>query len=277
MKIKYLISSALILGGLITTSQAALVADIAGDYVNAPGYVAGTSAPTAAPTGWSYLSSTLATGGTENALSAGTGLGNSGNTGFGVADATSNFNVGVLGGTTGGAQYEIFSDGFDGNPPNFPTGNEGVVGTDLLLHPGGDAASSFIIVRYTISASDILNGTLADISGSFRDLAGRPGRGAQDQSITADIFHNGNSLFSVTGGDTAQGTAAYLEQSTGAFNITGLTVAANDTISFVVGNNGPLSGDETALTGTINLVPEPSSTALLGLGALGLMVRRRRA
>lgn len=277
MKMKYLISSALILGGLTTTSQAALVADIAGDYVNAPGYVAGTSAPTAAPTGWSYLSSTLATGGTENALSAGTGLGNGGNTGFGVADTTSGFGVGVLGGTTGGDQYEIFGDGFDGNPPNFPTGNEGVVGTDLLLHAGGDGASSFIIVRYTISASDILNGTLADISGSFRDLAGRPGRTAQDQSITADIFHNGNSLFSVTGGATAQGTAAYLEQSTGTFNITGLTVAENDTISFVVGNNGNLSGDETALTGTINVVPEPSSTALLGLGALGFMVRRRRA
>ncbi|MGJ8640700.1 MAG: PQQ-dependent sugar dehydrogenase [Opitutaceae bacterium] len=221
------------------------IADAAADYATAPGYVAGTTAPTAAPAGWEYLTSTAIISGTEIPLNAGvTSAG--GNTGFAGAS-----NSHVLGDQNGGDEYEIFTDGFDGNGGTIPTGNEGVVGADLLMHPGGNAANAYTIVRYTISAADITNGTSATISGSFRDLCGRPDRGGPSESITADIFHNSSNIFSVTGGLTAQGTSTYLEQATGTFNITGLTVTAGDVISFGVGFNGSIAGDETALQATI--------------------------
>lgn len=261
----------MLLGGCVMTTNAAVIANVAADYATAPGYVAGTTAPTAAPAGWEYLTSTAGTGGTEITMTAQTATGNGGAMGFAGAS-----NSNILGDQNGTAtQYEIFSDGFDGNGGTIPTGNEGVIGTDLLMHPGGNAANAFTIARYTISAADILNGTTATIAGSFRDLAGRPDRSGPAESITADVFHNSTNLFSVTGGATAQGTSSYLTQATGTFNISGLTVAEGDTISFVVGYNGNVAGDETALQGTIDVVPEPSTALLGGLGLLGLLRRRR--
>ena len=239
MKMKKIKYAALFVGGCAASANATIVANIAGDYALAPGFVAGTTAPTAAPLGWEYLTSTSPVGGTEITLPAGvTSAG--GNTGFAGAS-----NSHVLGDQNGGAQYEIFADGFDGNGGTIPLGNGGVVGTDLLIHPGGNDANAFTIVRYTISAADIVNGTELTIAGSFRDLAGRPDRGGPSESITADIFQNTTNVFSVIGGATAQGTSAYLEQATGTFNITGLTAAVGDVITFAVGNNGNVAGDET--------------------------------
>ncbi|MDB4265258.1 hypothetical protein N9891_00760 [bacterium] len=243
--------SSLLLGSAATAQT--IIADAAADYLTAPDYLADTTAPSAPPTGWEYLSSDMATGGTETPLTAQTTLGNGGNDGFGIASGTATFQVGVLGGVTGGTQYEIFNDGFDGNLPNVPTGNEGVVGTDLLLHPGTSVGTEFIIVRYTITAEDLTNGTSVDITGSFRDLAGRPDRENPAGSVTADIFHNSTNLFSEmgnTGQDPA--TPGYLTQADGTFNISGLSVVAGDTISFVLGNNGNLTGDETALQASIS-------------------------
>lgn len=242
----------LLIGIMSPAVHAVEVANAAADYATAPGYVAGTTAPTAAPTGWEYLTSTAPVGGTEIVMPAGVATGNGGNTGFAGAS-----NSNILGDQNGGTQYEIFSDGFDGNGGNIPTGNEGVVGTDLLIHPGGNAANAYTIVRYTISAADITNGTSATIAGSFRDLCGRPDRNGPAESITADIFHNSTNIFTVTGGLTAQGTQAYLEQATGTFNLTGLTVADGDVITFAVGNNGNVGGDETALQATIDLGAAP--------------------
>ncbi|MGJ8673368.1 PEP-CTERM sorting domain-containing protein [Rubritalea sp.] len=235
------------------TSQAAVIADIAGDYVDA----------TAEPAGWDYLSSSAATGGTEAVLTPGTVVGNGGNSGF---EGTSlNNTPAVLGAIDGGAEFEIFSDGY--------AAHGAVEGTDLLLHPGNSAATSFTIVRYTVDAADITNGTIGSISGSFRDLAGGT-TGVSAGSITANIYQNTTEIFGATG------SAGRLTQVDGTFNITGLTVAEGDTFSFVVGRNGHYGGDETALTGTIDLataaVPEPSSAALAGLGALSLLLRRRR-
>lgn len=250
-----------------TASAQTVIADAAADYLTAPDYVADTTAPTAPPTDWEYLSSDMATGGTEAPLTAQTELGNGENMGFGVDSGTSNFQVGILGGIAGATEYEIFNDGFDGNGGTIPIGNEGTVGTDLLFHPGNNDATKFVIARYTITAADIAIDTSANIIGSFRDLAGRPDRNGPADSITAEIFHNGTSLFSIEGGNgaTGTGTQSYLLEEDGTFSITGLTVAEGDTISFVVGNNLGFAGDETALQATISLGVIPSSGAEISI------------
>lgn len=83
----------------------------------------------------------------------------------------------------------------------------------------------------------------------------------------------------VTVGAWASGNTGYL--GSGNFDISGLTAIA--TAAEVTGDNVRFSGVTTSVEGTVTLtyhytvVPEPSSTALLGLGGLALIMRRRRA
>ena len=55
------------------------------------------------------------------------------------------------------------------------------------------------------------------------------------------------------------------------YRITGLTPTGNQLAFNVVGGNDPFNGFQ-----LINTVPEPSTTALLGLGGLALILRRRK-
>jgi autotransporter-associated beta strand protein len=214
------------------TATAEIVADVAGDYVG----------PSTVPVGWSYLYSNQASGGSEVALTPDLAIGNGGNSGFGrVAPAIFNL-PGVLG-TPTAAQYEIFTDG-DLNAP--------ALGTDLLLHPGPDAANNTVILRYTISAAEIASyGASASIAGSFRNLV------PNGDSVTVSIYQNATRLF------TKSGSGGTLTQANGTFNISGLAVAANDTISFVVNANTNLGADETALRGTIALTPVSASVTIV--------------
>lgn len=63
------------------------------------------------------------------------------------------------------------------------------------------------------------------------------------------------------------------------FSIGALSLAADDTVDFVVGNRGSYFGDTTPLTVQISVVPEPGipMLLLLGLGCIGLRVRARRS
>ncbi|QDU89657.1 PEP-CTERM motif protein [Pirellulimonas nuda] len=258
MKTRLLLTSC-ILGAIVSNTlpiaSAIVIADAAGDYVAAAG--GNTAIPTALPTGWSYWGSSATSGGTELALEVKI-VGNAGNTGFGGAGQFGT--PAVLGTHTedplnADYQFEIFSDGFDGNPPNVPVGNQGVVGVDLLLHPGPTVdLNGVVIARYTIQAGDLAAGNSATIAGSFRDLAGRNTvvGGNPSESVMVEVLHNGSSLFSATGGETA-GTNGYLLQANGTFNLTGISLTVGDTIDFAVNNNGNFTGDETALQATIDV------------------------
>jgi hypothetical protein len=232
------------------TASAATIADIAGDYTG----------PSALPAGWSYFASNQASGGTEIALTPNLALGvatGGTNIGFGTSGGVLNL-PGVLGTKIPAAEFEIFPDG-DSNAP--------VLGTDLVLHPGSDGATSTVILRYTISLAQInAFGTTGSIAGSFRDLVNPVG----GNSVTVSVYQNSTQLF------TKSGTVGMLTQADGTFNITGLTMAANDTISFALNSNNEWGADESALRGTIALIPEPSAYALFA-GSLCFMLAGRRS
>ncbi|MGD9419249.1 MAG: sulfatase-like hydrolase/transferase [Verrucomicrobiota bacterium JB025] len=203
----------------------------AGDYLD----------ETTVPYGWEYLESSEPVGGTEVALTPGLVVGTAGNTGFAGSGSAA-----LLGSATAGS-FVIDSAN---------TGNGGEQGTDLLVVPDGDSSRDHVIVRYTIDALDVSFGkTRASVTGSFRDLVG----GTSDDSIVVHVFHNETQLFAAAGAD------GRLLEADGSFELAGLSVAAGDTISFVVGSNGSAVGDEAALNASIDFETE-SSPQELSLG-----------
>ena len=233
------------------------IADAAGDYVDSLSAI--DAAPTEFPDGWTYRRSDATTGGTETELTirtstpslfGNTGFGLAGNTGFGVTP-------GVLGNHHFSDEFEIFNDGFDGNGGHVISGNEGVVGEDLLIVPGSanQAHNQFVIARYTISEADLVDSVpgTGSIVGSFRDLVVMEFSSTQNGgSVDVFVFHNDTALFSVDR-DNDRVNGGTLTQAEGTFNITGLTFAEGDAISFVLGNNGHLAGDESALQAAISI------------------------
>ena len=240
-----------------------IVADPAADWVASDGstaesVVGGTAA------GWSYWRAGSLDG-TRIELEQKIQTGDVGGPGFGAGSpqtAGGRILPAVLGDNMGGdGTYRLFSNGDDNSP---------VVDTDLLIHPddansGRPAGSEFIFVTYTLSSDDLLYGPLATIAGSFRNLV------TAGNGVNVYVLHNTTTLWSATP------TGNTLIEAAGTFNIVGRHVAVGDTISFVVDSLGDRSGDETALRGSISLVPEPGAWLLL-LSALasGLLVRRRR-
>ena len=226
-------------GGSITSSvvnvavvaHAGIVADLGGDY----------QAPTP-KAGWQYLQSDAPAGGAEIELTYGSGVGSVGNLGYGGGG--NSFNLPCVLGRASTGNFRVFGDG----------GNNGVLGTDLLLHPGDTAnlgpttTTPLVILRYTISASDITNGTVAAIDGSFRRS------NTASDGVEVFVFQNSTQLWTAA-------SSRNLSQAAGTFGVD-TTVAAGDTISFVLGNHGNLYADESALRGTITLTNRGAPAAI---------------
>ena len=229
-----------------------LEANAAGDYVAAAGDPTNTLA--APPTGWSYLGSDAANGGAEFDLVA-EAVGNQGPAYQGFVGMSNVGTAAVYGTNTASPnQFEIFGNG---------DLNNAVVGTDLLLHPGGGEPDSYVIVRYTVSDPE---GTLVpnsgSVSGSFRELITPNNLNANNAgSVDVFVYQNSSQLFLFDSLDDLA-TGSVLSQADGTFSLTGLTLADGDTIDFVVFNNGNFGADETALQASITA--DRSDGVLLG-------------
>ncbi|MBC8096403.1 MAG: hypothetical protein H7Y43_11370 [Akkermansiaceae bacterium] len=245
MKLRTLLSKAVLPALLVITAgttNAAVVADLAADFVAANGAVY--TGSVSVPADYSYLRSTAAFGGTENALTANVVVGNNQNRGFG----STGFNniPGLLGNVVAGRGYFIF-DAYKG----------AVVGTDLIVHPGGNvpfaSGNPFVLVRYTLNAGDLSNGTVGNVSGNFRTDGG---------PTDVSVYQNGTLLYSNSGSGVRP------------FNVP-FTGTVGDQITFVTGSGASFASDETSLAGIITLVPEPTTASLGLIGALALLRRRR--
>ena len=249
MNTKKVLLNATAAGALTLTSQGALVADAAADYVD----------NTAPPTGWAYVSgngSALGSGAiTTTPLTPG-GTSAAGNPGFNGSSTAST--PWVVGDVTGTNAFQIFTDGASGD-----------LGSSILVHPGNSPTLD-VILQYTLSTADLSYGTTAIVSGYFRDLQGNTGGGGAS-SVDVYVFYNNTMLFNATG------SAGRLSEVDGTFSEAVSGVVAGGVFSFVADYNGSLGGDETAVKAQISVVPEPSlSVALIScLGIVGLFARRR--
>jgi len=129
----------------------------------------------------------------------------------------------------------------------------------LALHPGHHTqAIQFLVVRWTAGIGSV--GTF-NIAGA---LTNEPGN---SDGVTLDIWLNGFSEFNTTA----------LADSTEAYDLD-LTIAAGDTVDFIIGNNTTWNNDRSSVSATITgtPVPEPTGAMLLFTGLLVVGFGRRR-
>lgn len=128
----------------------------------------------------------------------------------------------------------------------------------LVMHPGPvgfgtNGFREFAVVRWIAPLSGFIN-----VAGAF---SGVDSNGDRDVYVTL----NGQGIFSgfCDGGEVTP------------FSLNAVSVAEGDVLDFVVGNRGDFLFDSTGLDAVITVVPAPGAAALLGLGGL-VAVRRRR-
>lgn len=160
----------------------------------------------------------------------------------------------------GGSEFQetgwvATATGFAGSAP--PSGQ-------LSFHPGQSGNDpGDLIIRWTADA-DYTNVTIDHTLDNFA---------AAGNGVIYGISINGGAFATIEGTIDGGSSTGTTDQS----DFAALASISNgDTIDLVIGNKGSFNSDEVHGNFVINTVPEPSSTALLGLGGLALILRRRK-
>lgn len=241
--------------------------------------------------GWSSLNVTSNAAATSSTISARVNL-NGANGTFNVADGAANQDLVISGAIGGNANSNIILNGagtVSATGANTYQGTTTVNDTATLIMSGTNSTSAVLVTTNatlagagTIAGDLNLNGTL---DGGF--TVGTNSNLAAGSVWQVDLTANGvNEVLDTTGTLDAAGmigiNLGYTASSGDSFDIADFAEFTDSGYSFDFSNaslDSGLSWDTSsfATDGTITVVPEPSSVILLGLGSLGLIVRRRRS
>lgn len=201
-------------------------------------------------------------------------------TGFtGVSEAGTTASGFAWTSATGAAAAASTSLTFTGSASGFISETAGTaeagepIGVAGNIETAGSWSTSF-----TFTANDNYDLSSFDIS-SYSISGGGAHQGAPHQVTWNLIISDAGQIFTgINGAIEAGGAAAeaFSIDTTGTSLVSGTTYTFDLTVSSTDTGGNNIALNQLTLNGNVAAVPEPSSTALLGLGGLALILRRRK-